>query len=165
MSVVGALIGPGKANRRKWDAGSLVDEAAMHDLAAAMASTGNLYVAAAGVVGTVAAGLATPTESPDIVGRADLWIDGVRVSTVALTVQADTFTPQWSSVAWRSVDINRARIRVVLEDDDVAFNDPVGIAEIDAGALKAAAAVGHVHPVRVDGQTSGQILFLNISVM
>jgi hypothetical protein len=165
VSVVGALIAPGKTNRKKWDAGSVVDQAVVNDLARAMAVTADPYAAAAAVVGAVATGVAGASESPDIVGRAELWVGGKRVSALMLTMQHDTFTPQWPSVTWENVDIDNARIRVVLEDADVVRNDDVGIAEIGADELKAAAAAGRVYPVRVDGQTNGQILFLNISVM
>lgn len=78
----------------------------------------------------------------------------------------DTLTPAFPpNSGWVGVPLSDGlRIRVHLDDEDLANNDPIGTAEITAADIVAALRAGDVHHVNVAGDTNDAILFISISV-
>lgn len=161
--VVGMLIGPGKADGSQWDGpGGMVKED-LWDLLAQMLIRPSAYGAAASVM----AGPAMQAlEKPDVGGTATLITASGDGPAIPLAKKQDTFTPQWSGVAWDHVPLDESvRIRVVATDRDLMEDDPMGIFDISAADMLEAVRTGKVYPVPVHAQTNKQILFALISAM
>lgn len=163
VSVVGALVAPGKEDGTQWDGmGSKVDAQLARGVVEALAES-NPYTA---VLGIMAGPAANALEKPDVGGSAQLYLNGQPMGdAILLEKNQDAFTPQWSNAGWTNVDIHRASLRIELIERDIANDDPMGIIVIDAKHLEAAVDAGGVTPIPVSDQTNGQVLFLNISVM
>jgi hypothetical protein len=161
ISITGAVMAPYMIDGTEWDGpGKAGPEAAKAYATALMSS--NPYGAVMGV-------LASPTLSmmakPDTSGSVELWVGGRRIQTIALDKKQDTFTPQWSHVTFQRVDIESARVRIILIDRDAFQDDPAGVVELGPPHFHTAVKVGTVYPADVHTQSSRQILFVNISVM
>ena len=162
VSLVGVVAGPGKADKTQWDGFGHVDPSTFAEIGKAF-GLASPHAAAAAALAVLANGA---WEKPEVGGTATLVTAAGSGTAHALAVQQDTYTPQWSTVAWSHVPLDGSvRIRLVLQDRDLANHDPMGIAEIGPTDLWAALNDGHVYPVRVHEQTSKQILFARISVM
>jgi len=163
VSIVNALIGPGKVDGTMWDGpGQRVDQETISSLSSALVGT-SPYAAAAAVM----AGLAqTALDKPDPKGYATL-----EASQGSQTVDMprdfrDTFTPLWRSAVFDRVDLSgQPRVRVVLLDADALEDDAIATVEITSQDLQAALRAGTVYQVPVSEQSMKQLLFVGISVM
>lgn len=161
VSILGALIAPGKADGRTWDGPGRVDPDAMNRVVSSLARR-NPYAAAAGVVASLSM---DALAKPDPYGYAQLFAPNA-VSEVQLPLRyRDTFTPSWSDAEFSDVPLrNGVRIRVTLIDKDLAADDFIGTVELTRDDLRAALRAGNVYPVQVAAQSANQLLFVNISV-
>lgn len=162
VSIVGALIGPGKADGRTWDGPGHIDANAMGSVVGALAKA-NAYMAAAAVVGALSM---DAFSKPDPYGYADLLAPN-QIARVALPLTyKDTFTPSWPGAELRNVPLrDGVRIRITLIDKDLSNDDPMGTVELNRNDLMAALEAGAVYPVRVAEQSANQVLFINVSVL
>lgn len=162
VSLLGVVAGPRKADKTQWDGFGQVSDSDFRAIGKAL-GLASPHAAAAAVVAVLANGA---WAKPEVEGTAEL-VTGTGASTpFALTVQQDSFTPQWAGVTWSHVPLDgTARIRVALRDRDLKNHDPMGMFEIGAAELQAALTDGHVYPARVHVQTTDQVLFAKISVI
>jgi hypothetical protein len=161
VSILGALIGPSKADGRPWDGPGHVDPESMSKVISALAKT-NAYAAAT----TVVLGLSMDALSkPDPYGYAELLAPNPVARVDLPLMYKDTFTPGWSSAEFSDVALRKgARIRVTLVDKDLSNDDLIGTVELTRNDLRAALEAGTVYPVRVAEQSANQVLFINVSV-
>jgi hypothetical protein len=159
----GVTIALGKFDGMRWDGPGKVEPAQMQRLVLALGAA-NPYAAVAAVLGEPAN---RALARPEVLGKATLWTaDGTGPATV-LSAERDTFTPTFSGPpSWSGVPLDgTARLNVELADSDMMFNDPIGTFQINRDDMLHALQEGRVVQVRVDGQTSNQVLFAAISVM
>ena len=164
------LVAPTKADGTPWDglaffqdtSGAKVAAAAIR---AAMGSSPYATVAFTATLPIVmAAGEAF--DKPDVSGTASLVQNGQDIDTRTLEGLRDAYAPTFGTT-WAHVPLLwSTALRVQLMDRDLQFNDPIGIATINAHDLQAAMnAEGHAFPVRVDDQTMNQLLYVLVSVV
>jgi len=162
VDLVGATIAPVKADGRQWDGlGAQANKLILNGLSAALASA-TPYAAAMRFLSEPAT---QALAKPDVTGVAELYIDGQLVKRHTLAKIQDSFTPQWTDVAWENVTPKRARLRIVLYDADLTAADPIGIMDLNGDDLLAAQWDGNVRQVLVSKQTNRQALFVAVSVM
>lgn len=160
VSVVGILVGI-KSNRLAWDGPGTLSNDNVGAISEAMVGTGNLYGAAAVQVANLASAGFQP---PDVGGHVDVYSARATTSLDLAKVQ-DSYTPTWSDASIGGVPLDRSvRIRVTLYDRDLVDDDPMGVVELNLDDLRAAYEAGRIHHVRVDDQSNGQVLFVDISV-
>jgi hypothetical protein len=161
IEVVSALIGPSKVDHTEWDGPGKIPDSVVTGLAAALGA-GQF----APVLSYMATEAAKAVSKPDPFGFMEVNAEGQWVSYQGLVTVDDTFTPQWPGPpGWTGVPYSKSlRIRVNLSDEDVAYDDPIGVAEINGSDIAAAWAAQKVYQVRVAEQTSNQILYIGISV-
>ena len=159
-----ALISPGVVgDGTYWDGPGRVPQEVWNQLSVALLGA-NPFAAVAGLL---AGPLVAAVQAPDPFGEAHLvepgWDDWVRV----LPVRDNNHSPIWG-VEWDGVVLrpdSDIRVRIRLYDEDLQFDDEIGVVEVSAADLRAALRAGEVHPVRVDDQSLGQILFVTVSVI
>jgi hypothetical protein len=165
VSIVSALVGPGKNSGKPWDGPGDIS-AASHEVASTLATIPNPYTAAASIGAILAGPTAAGFEPPDVGGAAELYYGPQPTSTLELATQQDSYTPQWTSVRWTGVDVRGARLRLVFVDKDLANDDAVGVVDIDSMTLMQAASSQNGRLLlRVAEQTYNQILFVDLSVL
>lgn len=105
-------------------------------------------------------------DAPDPFGRADLvgpWPDDLSVQLPAIQ---DTHSPRWG-VTWQNIPLvpgEDIRLTVDLTDEDVAFDDDIGSAELSVDDILLALETGGQAAIPTDWQGSGNILAIAISV-
>jgi len=165
VSLVSAVIGPGKSDGAQWDGFDLL-EAGVDALLAAALDSDDPYGA---VLDMLTDPIFGRLEQPDTFGSTLLLVNG-RVDPaleLQFDVVSDTFTPTWDGGnTWYGVDLSiPASLRVDFWDEDFFEHDFIGVADIDHDDLLAARAAGGVHAVSVATQTRNQLLFVGIVVV
>jgi hypothetical protein len=163
VNLVGAFLGPTKTSGKPWDGMSLDSDTG--ELAKNVSKAMKLAAPELAVAGFLGKQLNWASSAPDVVGTAELFVDGVSRGAIPISISQDSLTPTWEYVQWTMVDLNRARVRITLRDSDLTSDDDIGTVELTPDDLRAASRAGNVHLVRVDGQTSSQILFIKLSAM
>jgi len=160
VAFTGVLVGPGKIDGTQWDGpGGSVRREDWQQIAIALGAA-DPYAA---VIGVLAGPTIQALEKPDCAGTAMLTSSAGTGTSWELTKKQDSFTPQWRST-WDHVPLDgSARIHVELIDRDVAFDDPMGVFEVNATWIQAAFNAGKVLAVPVADQTNKQILFALIA--
>jgi hypothetical protein len=174
IDIVGAYIGPAKADGTCWDGVECtIDQATRDKVAMALAETGSSEAVAAAVA-VALSGLAQGAYGPpDPLGVATLWNNGNWSSPLNLATpdnnQEDTFTPQWpgdptqdNKIGWQAPFGEDFRVHVKLSDEDLVNDDPIGDVDINYADVVAALQAGETYPVRVADQGTGLILFIEI---
>jgi len=167
VQIIDAVIGPGKADGSAWDGFGSIPSALSKSLSQALVGV-NPYAA---VLALLADPASRSLAKPDAYGSAQATLHGVATSAMPLATRAqaisDNFTPIWpASWAFRNVPIDSdVRITVTLWDADLAIDDPIGAVVINAADLKAALAAQKKVEVKVDDQTSNQLLFVGITAV
>ncbi len=120
--------------------------------------------------GKIITALADPAvaalEKPEVKGTA--WLAGQGKPREQKTVFAtqNTFTPLFQPyLTWPSVPTDGATtVHVVLVDDELVFDDPMGSFELNLSDFARAYQEARVIEVPVHRQTDGQVLFAKIAV-
>ena len=161
VTFIGVVSALSKVDGSHWDIGGSVSSEDVQKVALALGA-GDPYAAVLGVIG----GLAIPAlQKPDIGGSAALWTSAGGGQSFELAKHQDSYTPQWN-VTWSHVPLDgTARIRVILRDLDVQFDDSMGTFEIGPADIRSAILHQRVYAARVDGQTGGQLLLAAISAI
>lgn len=170
VRMVGALIRPAMVDNRLWDGPDLSTEQldAMGELAARLAGYPNL-----GEVVSFIAGIGINAWAPpDVFGTAEISLNGSFDGTNQIWLAdesnnyEDTISPDWPGPrGWTHVPVSATmRIRVTLEDEDLALNDAIGTVELTQADLQQAWNASGVFGVPVHMQGVGHILFVNVSV-
>jgi hypothetical protein len=167
VQIKDAIIAPGMSDGSDWDGIGNVDPSVLRGVASALLESDP--------AAAVAVALTNPAldnvDKPDPYGSAQPTVYGVTYAPDALATRdqalPDTFQPIWPSTwLYKNIPIDTdVRIAVDLWDKDLVEDDTIGSAEIDSTDLKAALAAQKKYEVRVDDQTSGQLLFIGISVV
>jgi tetratricopeptide (TPR) repeat protein len=160
VTLTGLLVGPAKANSKPWDGFGKVGGKKIAKLAAALSGV-EPYTAA---LGLISGPVFSSIEAPDVAGRAELYRNGRLVHRYKLRKRQDTYTPSWSGIVWKGVNVYESSIRLTLVDRDFDNDDDIGILEITSDQLQEAAEEGKVFPVKVNDQTNNQVLFALILV-
>jgi hypothetical protein len=168
VELLGALIGPGKLDNTQWDGAGTVPPEVLEAIATAAGLPGT-----GAILGVIQSAAYQALSKPDPLGSAELNEGGGFDSlfTIALTSVAsneeDTFAPSWPQPypGWKDVPFgNGTQVRVTVLDEDLASNDNIGVATINFDDLKEAWDAQDSHWVRVDDQTNGQLLALQVQV-
>ncbi len=165
ISLVSALIGPGKSDKTQWDGFGDVPDSVTTGLAAALGA--GPY---APVLGFMTSAAIASVSKPDPFGYAQVNYQGTWELDTDLANEndntEDTFTPQWpENPGWQNVPYSKnLRVRIVLQDEDISNHDDMGKLEINAAHIEAAWAAQKVHQIRVADQTYNQVLYFGISV-
>jgi hypothetical protein len=171
VQIVDAIIAPGKADGTSWDETFTIPTPVLMELGDALASGdpvgGTLAVLAGPDLNNAISSLA----KPDAYGTAQATVFGVTGDAYWLAQRSDAvpdnYTPIWP-YGWHYTNVpidSDVRILVILADEDLVNDDPIGAAEINSTDLMNALAAEKKFYVRVDGQTDGQLLFIGISVV
>jgi hypothetical protein len=168
VEIIQCLIGPSKSDGTEWDFDAKVPASATTALASALGFAG---------VGPIINFLATPTiaalSKPDPYGIAELDWNGTGFDPARSIVLADpannmenTFQPLWLGTrGWASLPLSAPlMIRVTLMDEDLVYDDAIGVATISGAQVRAAFAAGGTYWVRTDEMTVRQILAIGIQV-
>lgn len=161
VSILGVTVSSEKTDGSAWDGIARASEGRDYGSTNTLANT-NIY-------GAITAALADSTmdtfRKPDVFGTASLYQGGFIRSRIQIPMTRDNFTPQWSGVQWRNVNIesDSTILRIVLFDAD-KFNehDPIGIYEVTGTQLRQVAAAGGI--VDIPSPGNRQLLYLSISV-
>ena len=163
MALLGATIGPGKIDGTQWDGpGWYVPSSVWGGLSTAL-GVASPYVPVVAFIGSSAV---QALQRPDVIGRATITGGGETIDRgwTGLSKIQDSFTPTWY-VTWSHIVLSpKTRLTVDLDDADLMFDDPIGVAQIGFKDLDAALKAGEGYPVNVSGQTDKQILFVKIAV-
>lgn len=161
------------ADGRTWDGPDLSSEQVdqLADLAALLAGYSPQYGDVAGFLANLAISAWAP---PDPFGVAELASDGPFDPTLTIEVATinnnteDTFSPQWPGPpfpGWMGVPTGPTlRVRLTLQDEDIAFDDIIGTVELNERDLRAAFNAGSVAAIPVHEQATQQTLFVTLSV-
>lgn len=170
ITLVGALIRPAMIDGRSWDGPDLtqsqIDE---------MATLGTLLVGypqydeVAAFLAELAINAYAP---PDPFGTAELALTGTFDGTNRIWLAAtdenaeDTVSPDWPGPrGWRYVPTSSSmRVRVILADEDLVNDDPIGTVELNESDLRSAWNAQGVVGVPVYMQGVGHVLYLTLSV-
>ena len=168
IEIIQCLIGPSKSDGTEWDFSAKVPASTTTALASALGLPG---------VGPIINFLATPSiaalSKPDPYGTAELDWNGTGFDPARTIVLADptnnmgnTFQPLWLGTrGWASLPLSAPlMIRLTLMDEDLIYDDAIGVATISGADIKAAFAAGGTTWVRTDGMTVKQILAIGIQV-
>ncbi|MDC3961579.1 hypothetical protein [Polyangium jinanense] len=163
LTLHGVTIAMGKMDGSEWDGFGRIAPGQLERLATALGAP-NPY---AEVLAILAAPVNQALAKPEVIGRAMLLTAAGYGPPTQLRAQRDTFTPTFSGPpSWSGVSTNGAtRLSVEVADNDAFFPDPVGSFQINSADIMRAVREGRVVQIRVDNQTSRQILFAAISAM
>jgi hypothetical protein len=161
-----AAVAVQKADGSSWDCCGNVSPEAAKQVSAALMSTRDPYAAAASVVVTLAPFAGRGTSPPEVIGTAQLYVNGQPIQNVAFTGPRDDYTPILHAGAepprWAHVPlVSSVRIIGELWDKDVEFNDSIGPFDINYNHLVAALKRAEAFPVMIDNR----VLFVRISVI
>ncbi len=168
VQVLDAVISPGKATKDAWDGFGTVPDSVWSGLAAALGAPAPAGAVIAFLGGQAVAAL----EKPDPFGTASIHSQSVANSGVEISLATtsnnleDTLLPSWPTPPrWDNVPLTSdLRVRITLLDEDLSNHDPIGVVELNASDLDAAARANQLYEVRVDDQSNGQLLFVGVSV-
>lgn len=173
IEITDTLVQPWMAGGELWDGTSSVGQTEIEGLLEALSSEFP-YVAVFDYV----AGLAVDAyDAPDPFAYAERWGDGNWIEPVALCTyennDEDTFAPVWPGDpasanlrGWHGVAVSPdMRIRVTVGDEDLSEHDSIGQVELNYDDVITALKAKQVHPIRVDDQGQGQVLFIGISAI
>jgi hypothetical protein len=167
--VAGAVIRPWANDNLRWDDTSAVEAALQSDVLRLLSSgspAGTIVseiatrVASAGLAGVVA---------PDVHGTASIEVDGTSYPALTSTLSPndeDAYQVEFPTAAgWTLPGDASIRIFVALEDQDLAFDDPIGTVSLDEEDLRAAwnDSPGGLHWIQVSDQMT-PILFVRVLV-
>lgn len=173
IEIVDALIQPWMADKTMWDGLSSASLDEVQRLADALAGA-SPYTAAFDLVSSLANDAYAP---PDPYAWAELWKDGAWMNALELCTMdnndEDTFAPVWPGSpsfnyekGWSGVRVTPdMRIRVSHLDEDFSEHDSIGAVELNYDDVIAALKAKQIHPIQVDDQGQGQVLFVSISVL
>lgn len=168
VEIIQCLIGPSKSDGTEWDFSAKVPASTTTALASALGLPG---------VGPIINFLATPSiaalSKPDPYGIAELDWNGTGFDPARTIILADptnnmdnTFQPLWLGTrGWASLPLSAPlMIRLTLMDEDLIYDDAIGVATISGAEIRAAFAAGGTYWVRTDEMTIKQILAIGIQV-
>lgn len=159
VSVSGAAINVGKHTGEPWDGPAGLDQKTLEVLA----TLGGVPYPE--VVAKLTSGTLAHLAKPDPFGVVSLDTGRGYGTTTALPTVKDTFLPSWRPVDYNNVPLTpRTRLRITLDDEDLAFNDSIGSVEIVYEDLAEAWYAGQVYHVYVGDQSFDQLLYISISV-
>jgi len=169
VEVLGAYIGPGKIDNTTWDGTGTVPPEVLALVADALG-----YPGVDKIADVVQQAAYQALSKPDPFGTANLDRDGsgfdaaddVKLATTANNTE-DTFKPTWPMPypGWKDLPFDGGlQVRVTLYDEDLSLNDDIGTATINYPELLAAWESGKSYWVRVEDQTQGQLLAVEIQV-
>lgn len=170
VAVLGATIGPTKADGRLWDGIGTVPKDVRD--AAIAASRGGRPVAG---ITVGAAAWSNGMAPPDPAGTA--WVVGARpvevpapggwvltAPSVELPENADTFTPAWTLVLPDLLLDKATMVRISLVDMDLTEEDPIATVNLDANTLRRALRARRPYVCDVTEMTGAQILSVTVDV-
>ena len=165
VSLLGVTVAPFKRDHTSWDAQLPVSSAIVDRVSRAIAAPSEAE-ALAKVITALADPAVASLERPEVKGTA--WIAGQGKAREQRTIFAtqNTFTPLFQPyLTWPSVPTDGATtIHVVLIDDDLVFDDPMGSFDLNLSDFARAYDEARVVEVPVHRQTDGQVLFAKIAV-
>lgn len=167
IDILSTLLGPSKSDGTSWDSSGTVPSSITDGLAVALGvpGTGPIlnFMASSGV---------QALSKPDPIGSAQLDVGTGFDPTLNLELAnttnntEDTFEPTWpGSPGWISVKLSSGlKVRLTVQDEDLVYNDDVGVATVTYADIVAAWIDGRTYWVRVDSQTNNQLLAVAIQV-
>ena len=169
IEVLGALIGPGKIDHTTWDGTGTVPPEILMALADAFG-----YPGVDKIVDVVQQAAYQALSKPDPFGTANLNPDGtgfdaaddVTLATIETNTD-NTFTPIWPMPypGWTDLPFDKGlQVRITLYDEDLEYNDDIGVVTVTYADLVEAWKAQDSHWVRVEEQGGGQILAVQIQV-
>ena len=163
ISLASALIRPWDTQKEEWDGSSSASSEEIDALLSALANV-NPYAAALEYVSNLAADGWAP---PDPFGQIELFTGGQWRSDLQIDIPPtqDTFNPPLYNDGWPNIPVEQEmRVRVVLWDEDVVNDDPIGSVELNRDDMMNAYFAGGVYPVNTSDQDAGSILFVSVSI-
>lgn len=165
VSLLGVTVAPFKQDHTTWDAKLPVPSVLVDRVSRAVHAPSEAE-AVARVVTALADPAVASLEKPEVKGSA--WLAGQGKPREQRTIFAtqNTFTPLFQPyLTWPSVPTDGATtVHVVLVDDDLVFDDPMGSFDLNASDFARAYEEARVIEVPVHRQTDGQVLFAKIAV-
>jgi hypothetical protein len=168
IEIIQCLVGPSKSDGTEWDFSATVSSSVTTALASALDLAG---------IGPILNFLATPSikalSKPDPYGSAELgWVGSGFDPTLTIVLadttnnMDDTFQPLWLGTrGWAGVSLSSSlMVRLTLFDEDLVYDDAIGVATISGAQIKAALAAGGTYWVRTDEMTVKQLLAIGIQV-
>jgi hypothetical protein len=159
IDIISALLGPSKSDGTSWDVSSTVPASVTDALAVALEAPGT-----GPILNFMATATVQALSKPDPIGTAQL--DEGTGFDPTLNIELaneednteDTFEPTWPGPpGWRSVKLSAdLKVRLTIEDEDLVYNDDVGVATVTYTEIVAAWVDGRTYWVRVDKQTNKQ---------
>lgn len=165
--VRGALVGPGRADGREWDADLFLPRYVWTELERARrAGTNALF-------DFMWSFARSDVSAPDVIGYGHLALDGRYDPELTIAIiepdrpVRDAFEVAVRKEAgWTNVPLHEGlRITVELYDHDRVGDETIGIVEIDAWGIRDALAMGGVVWFDAWDATDGQLLLLGIEVL
>jgi hypothetical protein len=162
--ITSATIAPFKADRTEWDSASTVSGDLAKELISALDGTDPFDAVISYLGSTAVTTEVSGYDKPDPEGNAYLWANGAWGDGIPLAAIQDTFTPSWND-GWQHVSLTPSlRVEVVLDDQDLVNNDPIGSVQLSYSDLVSALQAGKIYQVNVATQGQNQLLFVGISV-
>ncbi len=165
VSLLGVTVAPFKQDHTTWDAKLPVPSLLVDRVTRAVHAPSEAE-AVARVVTALADPAVASLEKPEVKGTA--WLAGQGRPREQKTISAtqNTFTPLFQPyLSWPSVPTDGGTtLHVVLVDDDLVFDDPMGSFDLNASDFARAYEEARVIEVPVHRQTDGQVLFAKIAV-
>lgn len=173
IELISVLAGPGKIDGTQWDDSDKVPPEVWEGLAQALGLPG-----VGKLLDFMEGAAAQSLNKPDPYGLAELDWQGTGFDpdfTQALANTdnntEDTFLPTWPMIpgygmpGWHKVHFTPdLKVRITLWDEDVVYDDDMGILTLKGTDIGAAWQSGGTHWVRVEGQTQKQVLAVGLQV-
>jgi hypothetical protein len=165
IEIISALLGPSKSDGTPWDGTGTVPASVTDGLAIALRVPGM-----GDILNFMASSTIQSLSKPDPLGTAQLDVGSGFGNAITLAnannLTIDTFEPTWpGQPGWLSVKFSMAlKVRLTLQDEDLLYNDDVGVATITGSDLYQAWLDGRTYWVRVEGQTQNQLLAVAVQV-
>ena len=167
IDILSALLGPSKSDGTSWDESPTVPSSITDGLALALEAPGT-----GPILNFMASAAVQALSKPDPIGGGQLdqgtgFDPTLNIELANETNNTeDTFEPTWPGPpGWRSVRLSSAlKLRMTIRDEDLVYNDDVGVATVTYADVVAAWIDGRTYWVRVDSQTNNQLLAVAIQV-
>lgn len=162
FEVTGLLVNVTKPNGDTWDLGpSSIPSGAFARLMALALDGPPNHAAALAQVGRLAVDAAS---SPDLRVKVEILQNGQVVGVRHLPLQRDTHSPGWSGNLIEGLPATpEYSVRLTIIDDDVRFDDPVGVLVFPATSLVAVADRRTVVWTSGAKQTQGAVLYAGVT--
>ncbi|MBC76127.1 MAG: hypothetical protein CME64_08935 [Halobacteriovoraceae bacterium] len=169
VSILSVLIGPTKADGKKWDATFNFGKAA----SGALSSLPVSGIIPAPAINALIKGAPSGSAAPEVygtikhIGPTTAGLAAIAGTPLALrkrsNVIKNTYTPEFNTeyLAWPMFKDTRFRIK--LWDKDIKDDDPIGTVELVEKDIKLAVKIGKPIWIKVNEQSRNQVLFVQIS--